>query len=131
MGYINSIIKEIPKLRPIVGSTIVLVIVVGAIMVFGGIRVEKEAFTPYAAKVVSYHTENTMRGGIYYQEITLDNGIIMIANAFSSKIGNNNIRLIDFIAVGDSVVRNTWGVISVYRDTSDAYIFVHNPDDFR
>ena len=78
-----------------------------------------------------FYTENTMRGGIYYQEIKLDNGITMIANAFSSNIEGNKIRLIDFIAVGDSVERNTWGIITVYRNNSEPYVFIHNPDDFK
>ena len=130
MGYISSILNVFPKLRPIVGSIMIFLIVVGAIIVLSDQKVKKKVFTPYAAKVVFFYTENTMRGGIYYQEIKLDNGITMIANAFSSNIRGNRIRLIDLIAVGDSVERNTWGVITVYRDNSESYVFTHNPEDF-
>ena len=131
MGYISSILDEFPKLRPIVGSIAIFVIVVGSIVVFSDQKVEKKVFTPYSAKVVFFYTENTMRGGIYYQEIKLDNGITMIANAFSSNIEGYKIRLIDFIAVGDSIERNTWGQITVYRNNSESYVFTHNPDDFK
>ena len=131
MGYISLILDEFPKLRPIVGSIAIFVIVVGSIVVFSDQKVEKKVFTPYSAKVVFFYTENTMRGGIYYQEIKLDNGITMIANAFSSNIEGYKIRLIDFIAVGDSIERNTWGQITVYRNNSESYVFTHNPDDFK
>ena len=132
MGYTSLILNDFPKLKPIVVSIMIFVIVVGAMIVISGqINERKASFTPYAAKVVLFYTENTMRGGIYYQEIKLDNGVTMIANAFSSIIEGNKTRLIDFIAVGDSIERNSWGKITVYRYNSEPYVFTHDPDDFK
>ncbi len=86
-------------------------------------------FVPYSAKVLSFHTDKLKHGGIYCQNVKLDNKSTMLANGFSSVIQGQKTRLIDYIAVGDSIVRDTWGVIIVYREGSETYTFTHNPGD--
>jgi len=88
-------------------------------------------FVPYSGEVKRFYTETYMRAGKYYQRIKLKNGKDITANAFSSMIAGQKTMLIDYIAIGDSIVRNTFDTIYVYREGADTYVFTHNKDDFK
>ena len=92
---------------------------------------EKKEFVPYSARVKSFYIDNHKEGGVYYQRIKYTNNTSMIVNAFSAIVDGKKTRLIDYIAVGDSVVHSAWGVITVYREGAETYVFKHNPDDFK
>ena len=96
---------------------------------YDNMPVETE-FNPYAAKVVNFYIEKTKRGGVYYQEAELDNGMVMVMNAFSANINGEKIRLIDYISCGDSVVRQQWNTIIVFREGHETQFFYHDPNDF-
>ena len=133
MGLLEKQMQEVPAFRKFVYIVWIITAVLGIIMFChtNGIGTEKKEFMPYSAKVVSFYTEKIKRAGIYYQRIKLDNKTIMTANAFSTIINGEKTRLIDYIAVGDSIVRDTWAEISVYREGSETYTFTHNPHDFK
>lgn len=107
----------------------VVIIVVCCIITSCHGNFKQPKFVPYKAKVISYQTDRVPFGGIYCQNVKLDNKSTMLANGFSSVIQGRKTRLIDYIAVGDSIVRDTWGVIIVYRRGSKTYTFTHNPND--
>ena len=95
----------------------------------GGFKQPK--FVPYKAKVISYHTDRFMHGGIYCQNIKLDNNVTILANGISSIIDGQKIYLIDYVMIGDSITEDTMDIIYVHREGGDTYKFTYNPDDYR
>ncbi|MBP5419261.1 MAG: hypothetical protein J6Y72_05575 [Bacteroidales bacterium] len=91
----------------------------------------KTKFVPYTAKVISYDIDKIKQGGVYYQNINLNNKKRVTANGFSAVIDGQKTWIIDYIAIGDSIVRNTFDSIYVYRKGSETYLFTYNPYDFR
>ena len=91
----------------------------------------KTKFVPYSAKVISYDIDKIKQGGVYYQNINLNNKKRVTANGFSAVIDGQKTWIIDYIAIGDSIVRNTFDSIYVYRKGSETYLFTYNPYDFR
>lgn len=88
-------------------------------------------FIPFEAKVTSYKIETSKRGGIYYQYVYLDNNDCLIANGFTAIVLGQKMRLIDYIAVGDSIIWNSINEIHVYRNNTKPYKFTYNPNDFK
>lgn len=125
----KSIIHLVSKYSQIRVLTIVIIMAMFCIITACHAKPRQYKFVPYKGKVVSFYTEKYMYGGIHYQRVHLDNKTRLTANGFSSVIQGEKTRLIDYIAVGDSIVRDTWGVIIVYREGSETYTFTHNPGD--
>ena len=107
----------------------VVIIVVCSIITACHAKPRQYKFVPYKGKVVSFYTEKYMYGGIHYQRVHLNHKTRLTANGFTANINGYKTNLIDYIAIGDSIVRDTWAEISVYREGSETYTFTHNPDD--
>ncbi|MCR5695552.1 MAG: hypothetical protein K6G73_01120 [Marinilabiliaceae bacterium] len=127
----NSIVHLVRKYSQIRVLTVVIIIAICSIITACHAKPRQYKFVPYKGKVVSCKTDKTMHGGVYYQRIELDNKEEIAANAFSSIIAGQKTMLINYIAVGDSIVRNTFDTIYVYREGADTYVFTHNKGDFK
>ena len=106
-----------------------VIIVICSIITACHAKPRQYKFVPYKGIVVSFYTEKYMYGGIHYQRVHLNNKMRLTANGFTANINGYKTNLIDYISIGDSIVRDTWGVIIVYREGSETYTFTHNPDD--
>ncbi len=126
--------RKYPKFR-IIACVTWIIVAIGGISWFSWYFSQfhtKREFFPYSAKVISVSTDKTKHGGINYQNIVLDNKKRVIANGFSSEIQGKKTRLIDYIAIGDSVVcDSTDDVLYVYRAEAETYRFTYNPSDFK
>lgn len=133
VNLFKQAMDDFPAFRK-VAYVIWALIPIGGIFLFrNDLFVERNTkFVPYSAKVVSFRTDKSKRGGIYCQNIKLNNGTLILANGFSSEIQGGKIRLTDYIAIGDSVVcDSTDDIICVHRVDSEIRIFTYSPDDFR
>lgn len=132
MGLIGKQMREVPAFRRYVYIVWGIVAIIAVVKLCKDSNIEKVEFMPYSAKVVSFYTEKTKRGGRYYQRIKLDNKELITANGFTATINSNKVRLIDYIAIGDSVVcDSTDGVLYVYRAEAETYRFTYSPSDFK
>ena len=91
----------------------------------------KKEFVPFSAKVESYNTDWYKQGGVYCQNIELDNGECLLANGFTAIVEGKKTRLIDYIAEGDSVICESIDVTYVIRDDTVSYKFTYSPKDFK
>ncbi len=125
--------EDFPAFKKMVYVIWALIPIGGIFLFYNDLFVERNAkFVPYSAKVVSFSTDKSKRGGIYCQNIKLEYDILILANGFSSEIQGEKTRLIDYIAVGDSVVcDSTDDVLYVYRAEAETYKFIYNKGDFR
>lgn len=109
----------------------VVIIVVCCIITSCHAKPRQYKFVPYKGIVVSYKTDKTAHGGVYCQRVKLDNNFTILANAFSAEIKGQKTMLINYIAIGDSIVHNCLDTIYVYRKGADTYVFTHNKGDFK
>ncbi|MBP5419459.1 MAG: hypothetical protein J6Y72_06585 [Bacteroidales bacterium] len=124
--------EDFPAFKKMVYVIWALIPIGGIFLFWNDLFAERNAkFVPYSGEVKRFYTEPYMRAGKYYQRIKLKNGKDITANAFSSTIAGQKTMLIDYIAVGDSIVRNTFDTIYVYRKGADTYVFTHNKGDFK
>ena len=92
---------------------------------------DKKEFVPFSAKVESYNTDWYKQGGVYCQNIELDNGECLLANGFTAIVEGKKTRLIDYIAEGDSVICECIDVTYVIRDDTVSYKFTYSSKDFK
>lgn len=130
MSLVIRMMQRNPRFCVIV-YVIWIIVAIGLTWYFSHFDASNEEFSPYSANVVSVYTDKLKRGGMYHQNIVLDNENVITANAFSSMIAGQKTMLINYIAVGDSIVRNTFDTIYVYRDGSESYVFTYNKDDYK
>lgn len=124
--------EDFPAFKKMVYVIWALIPIGGIFLFYNDLFVERNAkFVPYSGEVKRFYTETFMRAGTYYQRIKLKNGKDITANAFSSTIAGQKTMLIDYIAIGDSVVHNYWDTIYVYREEADTYVFSYNKRDWR
>jgi hypothetical protein len=124
--------EDFPSFKKMAYVIWALIPIGGIFLFYNDLFVERNAkFVPYSGEVKRFYTETFMRAGTYYQRIKLKNGKDITANAFSSTIAGQKTMLIDYIAIGDSIVRNTFDTIYVYREGADTYVFTHNKRDWR
>lgn len=109
----------------------VVIIVVCCIITSCHGNFKQPKFVPYKAKVISVSTDKTAHGGVYCQRVKLDNNFTILANAFSAEIKGQKTMLINYIAIGDSIVHNCLDTIYVYRKDADTYVFTHNKGNFK
>lgn len=135
MKVIRQIRQEFPILKKVINVIWSIVAIVGLIILgiyFIVFNFGDYEFVPYSAKVLSVYTEKVKRGGVYYQNIRLDNNYTITTNGFTTIMQGHKIRLIDYIAIGDSVVcDSTDRVLYIHREGAETYRFTQNPDDFR
>lgn len=91
----------------------------------------EETFIPYATRVTSFYIDNQKYCGKYYQYIEFETKDCMIANGFSAIINGQKTLLIDYIAIGDSVVQKKMSEVYIYRNGSDTFKFTFNSEDFK
>lgn len=128
----NSIVHLVRKYSQIRVLTVVIIIAICSIITACHAKPRQHKFVPYSAKVISFSTDRYMQGGIYYQYLKLDNKTRLIANGFTTNINGLKTNLIDYIAIGDSVVcDSTDDVLYVYRAEAETYRFTYSPSDFK
>ena len=135
MDKINNAIRRLmndkPAFRIMIYSIKWLIIIFAIINFLRNFVFTNKSFVPYSAKVVSYSTDRLKHAGVRYQNIELDNDDYILANGFTAQVNGRKTRLIDYIAVGDSVVQKYLDTICVYRERSVSYKFSYSPDDFK
>ena len=134
MNISEQVEQDFPAVRTFKRVVLIIVGVVALPLLiwnYWRLHIADVKFEPYKAKDVSYKSERIMRGGVYCQNIELDCGFGILANAYSSMVNGKKTMLIDYIAVGDSVVCNTWGTIYVCREGAEPQVFTHDPADYK
>ena len=131
MNRINSAIQDLMKKSPTInaikwGWGIFVIIVILRTNFY-----EEKEFVPYSAKVVSHYINWYAQGGVYCQNIELDNGECLLANGFTAIVEGKKTRLIDYIAEGNSVICESIDVTYVIRDDTVSYKFTYSPKDFK
>ncbi|MBP5420313.1 MAG: hypothetical protein J6Y72_10935 [Bacteroidales bacterium] len=128
----NSIVHLVRKYSQIRVLTVVIIIAICSIMTACHAKPRQHKFVPYKGRVVSYQTDKTAYGGVYYQNINLDNKKVVTANGFTASVNGYKTNLIDYIAIGDSVeCDSTDDVLYVYRAEAETYRFTYSPSDFK
>ena len=132
---LRQITQDFPLFKRVAYVIWAFVAIVGLIILgyyYMVLNSDRKEFIPYSARVTSFYTEKVKRGGVFYQKIKLNNNTTITANGFTTNIQGQKIRLIDYIAVGDSIVcDSTDKILHIHRIGTETYIFTQNPNDFR
>ncbi|MBR6251383.1 MAG: hypothetical protein IKR17_09375 [Bacteroidales bacterium] len=132
MKIFNKQFRENKELRVIVYIACGIGIIWMVTMLQNQFFFEKKEFVPYSAKVVSYHTDKIPHGEVYYQRIKLDNNSRIIANGFSAVIDKEKTWLINYVAIGDSIVcDSTDNIIYIHRAGAETFRLVYSPVRFQ
>ena len=131
MAYYGSIFDDFPQLKPFVRCYCFIIAFFGALVIFHDGCEGKQEFIPFSGIAKTSYTENSKRGGIYYQKIILRGNRKLSANGFSIELNGEKIWLIDYVQKGDSIVYKTTKTILVYRVGNEPYVFTYNRDDFK
>jgi hypothetical protein len=130
--FIGQPMEDFPAFKKMV-YVIWALIPIGGIIMFGVqyyYQMNAE-FVPYSGKVVWIHIDKYMNHGCRPQRIKLRKYGTMYANGFSAEINGQKTRLIDYVAIGDSVVHNSIDTVYVYRNDADTYKFTYHSADWR
>ena len=131
MGFVSETLEAAPQLKPVVYTMLAVIWIACPILVYVDSHRYNVEFSPYSGKVTSFYTETHKQGGVLYQCINFDCNHCLVANAFSAVINGRKTKLIDYIAVGDSVVCDTEKTAIVYRKGAETYKFTHHASDFK